>query len=199
MSILDLIIAGIFLISIVIGLMRGFMKEVLSLVYWIAAFFLAITFGADAGQYLSQFVGITTPMFIEWGGRVVVFIGTLFLGAIITYLIVKTLKHKAVKGIDRVLGIFTGTIRAVAVVVAIIIFAGRGFSLEEADWWKESKLVNAFYPISLHVEKLLPEDWQSNKEGEKDEDPSLQDTLINGVIDNVQSQLGADKPSDTDQ
>ena len=192
MSILDLIIVGIFLISIVIGLMRGFMKEVLSLVYWIAAFFLSITFGPAVGEYLAPLVGINTPLFIEWGGRTIVFIGTLFLGAIITYIVIKALKHKAVKGIDRVLGIVTGAIRAVAIIVAIIIFAGRGFSLEEADWRKESKLVNAFYPVSLYIEKLLPEDWQSSKE-EKDEDPSLQDALINGVIDNVQSQLESDK------
>jgi len=184
MSILDLIIIGIFLISIVIGLMRGFMKEVLSLVYWIAAFFLSVTFGPVVGEYLSPIVGINTPLFIEWGGRTIVFIGTLFFGAIITYFIVKTLKHKSVKGIDRMLGIVTGAIRGVAVVVAIIIFAGRGFSLEEADWWKESKLVGAFYPVSLYIEKLLPEDWQSGKE---EKDPSLQDALINGVIDNVRS------------
>jgi len=192
MTILDIIIVGIFVISIVIGIMRGFMKEVLSLVYWIAAFFLSITYGPDVGQYLSQFVGVKPPLFIEWGGRVVVFIGTLFLGAIITYLIVKTLKHKSVKGVDRVLGIFTGALRAIAVVVAIIIFAGRGFSLQETDWWKESKLVGVFNPISLQIEKLLPEDWQSTEE-EKDEDPNLQDTLINSVIDNVQSQLDSEQ------
>ena len=187
MSILDLIIAGIFLISIVIGIMRGFMKEVLSLIYWIAAFFLAITFGAEVGEYLAQFTGLTSPKFIVWSGNTVIFIGTLFLGAIITYLILKMFRHKAVKGVDRMLGIFTGAIRAIAVVVAIIIFAGRGFSLEETDWWKGSKLISHFYPISLHIEKLLPEDWQSNKD--ETQDASLQDKLIDGVIENVQSQL----------
>ena len=197
MSILDLIIAGIFLISIVIGIMRGFMKEVLSLIYWIAAFFLAITFGAEVGEYLTKFTGITAPKFIVWSGNTVVFIGTLFLGAIITYFILKLFRHKAVKGVDRMLGIFTGSIRAIAVVVAIIIFAGRGFSLEETDWWKESKLVSAFYPISLHIEKLLPEDWQSNKD--ETQDANLQDKLINGVIENVQSQLESDERSEAQQ
>ena len=188
MSILDIIIIGIFLISIVVGIMRGFVKEVLSLIYWIAAFYLAITFGADVGQYLSKFVGINTPMFVEWGGRVVVFIGTLFVGAILTFFIVKMLRHKAVKGVDRMLGIATGAIRAIAIIVAIIIFAGRGFSLDETDWWKGSKLIGAFNPISLQIEKLLPEDWQSTKE-QQEEQPSIQDAIIDGAIENFKSKL----------
>ena len=63
MSGFDWIIAAIFLISILVGILRGFVKEILSLTSWILAFWLGNRFCHEAGEFLSGFINIPAEAF----------------------------------------------------------------------------------------------------------------------------------------
>jgi len=63
MSGFDWIIAAIFLVSILVGIMRGFIKESLSIISWIVAIWLAFTFCAHAGDFLNQYINIPNLKF----------------------------------------------------------------------------------------------------------------------------------------
>lgn len=183
----DWIIAAIFLISMLVGVMRGFIKESLSIISWIAAIWLATSFCVEAGDFIAQYIDIPNQKFRTWAGFGAIFISTLFLFAIISYGIVKLFLHGAIKGTDRVLGVGFGALRAAAIVVAIIIVA-RGLGMSNTDWWKDSHHLHRFEPVSNYVEAMLPEEWQSEPVDEAEEaESTIEGKVLEGLIDQFQS------------
>lgn len=150
----DLIIILIFIISIVIGIMRGLIKEALSIIGWIAAIWLAVTFNTAAGDWFSQYISIPNATFRGWIGFTLVFILTMFVFAVINFAITKMLVRGPIKATDRVLGIAFGAARAGLVVVALLIIL-RGVGMAESDFWQESKLSGFFLPAADVIEPLV--------------------------------------------
>jgi len=165
----DLIIAAIFLISIIVGVMRGFIREALSIVSWIMAIWLGITFCDPAGDFIAQYFSIPADQFRTAAGFALVFISTLFAFSLLSYLISKLLVKGAVKGTDRVLGIGFGLARGGAIVVALFLVA-RGMGMENSDWWQNSKYLGYFEPAANYVETMLPDGLQSADSAEGSDD-----------------------------
>jgi len=186
MSGFDWVIAAIFLISIVVGIMRGFIKEVLSLTSWILAFWLGNRYCQEAGEFLSEFINIPAETFRVAAGFTVVFVGTLFLFAIISYVIAKVFVHGAIKGTDRVLGIVSGAVRAGAIVIAIMLVT-RGIGLANSQWWAQSQLLPHFLPIANYIELLLPKKLQSSN----GEEESLETKVIKQALENIPNRADA--------
>ncbi len=151
----DWIIAAIFLVSILVGIFRGFIKESLSLVSWILAIWLAFNFCNQAGEFIHQYIEIPAPKFREWAGFALVFISTLFVFSVITYIVTKVFVRGPIKGIDRVLGLGFGGVRGAAIVVALLVVA-KGFGMESSDWWQNSQHIGKFEPFIETVEELFP-------------------------------------------
>ncbi len=152
----DWIIAAILLVSILVGIFRGFIKESLSLISWILAIWLAFSFCVPAGEFIHQYISIPAPKFREWAGFALVFISTLFAFSVITYVVTKVFVRGPIKGIDRVLGLAFGAVRGAAIVVAILVVA-RGFGMESSDWWQNSQHISKFEPFTKLVEELFPD------------------------------------------
>lgn len=154
MSILDIVIGIIFLISLIIGLLRGFVREVLSIVTWVASIWLGIQFYAIAGQY---FRGILNNEILrDAAGFVVVFFGSLIVLSIISFLINKIVAKSGIKGTDRVLGSVFGLIRGV-LVIALLVVVARSISLQNTDMWQSSQLIGFFEPTADALNAVLPE------------------------------------------
>lgn len=74
MTSLDLLIAGVLGLSILLGLMRGLISEVLNLAGWVVSFVLARAFAETAGQMLPLTADTEA---LRWvGGFVVVLVGS---------------------------------------------------------------------------------------------------------------------------
>jgi len=183
MSGFDWIIAAVFLVSILVGIFRGFIKEFLSIVSWIAAIWLAITFCVEGGEFLAQYIDIPNLKFRTWAGFALIFISTLFLFAIISYIIAKVFVNGAVKGTDRLLGVGFGALRAAAIIVAFVL-VGKGLGMESNGWWTSSNLISHFEPIAAYVDELLPEEWRTESVLDQKEGGSVQGELIKGAINN---------------
>jgi len=148
----DWVIAAILLVSVVVGVMRGFIKEALSLASWVVALWLGITFCHEAGDFIASYINIPADVFRVSAGFALIFIVTLFVFAIITFVITKLFVHGPIKGTDRVLGIAFGAVRAGAIVVAIILVT-RGMGLDNSGWWQNYYKVN---PVSrTHLNNRL--------------------------------------------
>jgi len=177
----DWVIAAIFLVSVLVGVFRGFIKEALSLTSWVVSVWLAFTFCAEAGEFISQTIyHIPTPKFREWAGFALVFIGSLFLFAVASFAITKLFVRGPIKGVDRVLGIGFGAIRAAAIVVALLVVA-RGFGMETSDWWKSSQFLPKFQPFMNYVEGLFPETWQSQTDTQKEINKAILEKAVEGA------------------
>ena len=152
----DWIIAAILVVSILVGIFRGFIKESLSLISWILAIWLAFNYCSEAGEFIHQYINIPAPNFRERAGFALVFITTLFIFSVVSYIITKIFVRGPIKGVDRVLGLGFGALRGAAIVVALLVVA-RGFGLETSDWWQNSQYLAKFEPFMETVETLFPD------------------------------------------
>ena len=179
----DIAILLITLISVVVGIMRGFIRESLSVVSWVVAIWLAITYCKEAGEYLSNYVSISTPALQVALGFASVFVICLLVFALVTFLIHKIIVQDAIKGTDRVLGVFFGVFRAVLIVAGLMVL-GRGIDMPSSEWWQSSTLIAHLEPAADILQSLLPADLQPVTE-----QPSATDVLNSPeIIDAVRNQ-----------
>ncbi len=194
MSGFDIVLVGIFIISIVVGIMRGLIKEALSILSWIAAIWLAITFNTVAGDWFAQFVNIPNATFRGWIGFTLVFVVTLFVFAIINFAITKLLVRGPIKATDRVLGIFFGAARAGLIAVALVIVL-RGVGMAESQWWQESSLIGYFEPAADLIEPLV---FERLPESVSDEE-SLQRQALDKAVENLSDPSEETNSPDSDE
>ena len=150
----DIIIVGVLLISVFIGIYRGFVKETITLVTWILAGILAWKCGMAVGNLFS---GITTQIVRHVIGGIIVFISVLIFGGIINFILSKVVKVTGFGTFDKVLGCGLGTLRGVVIVLLLVpVFAG---SLAEETCWKQSTLIPKCQATNEYIAQHVPEEW----------------------------------------
>jgi membrane protein required for colicin V production len=184
MSGFDLIIAGVFLISVLVGIMRGFIKEALSVTSWIVAIWLGSTFCHEAGDFFAQYVNIPNMTFRVWIGFTLVFVSTLFLFAFISFVVTKLLVRGPIKGTDRVLGIASGAARA-GLIVAAVLMVARGVGMEESEWWKNSQYLQYFLPIADYIEPMIFDQLPESMQDQTPAEQALQKQVLDSALDQL--------------
>ena len=138
---IDYIIIGIIAFSIIVSLLRGFVREVLSLASWVVAFIVASQFYPSLAAYLTQI----DSLYIRNGTAIgILFVLTLIVGAIVNFVIAQLVDKTGLTGTDRVLGAAFGLLRGVLIVAAVLFFLDTFTTFEQTEWWKESKLIPHF-------------------------------------------------------
>ncbi|MDO6683465.1 MULTISPECIES: CvpA family protein [unclassified Oceanobacter] len=150
MAVVDWVILAVLGISSLISLKRGFVREALSLAVWIGAFVVARMFSGNLATLLTDYIETNSLRWIA--AFVVLFLGTLAIGAMVNHLIVEVVRLTGLSGTDRILGMVFGCIRGLVVLVAIVY--GLQLTMVPKDpWWQQSM----FIP---HLEVLA--DWARN-------------------------------------
>ena len=134
---IDTAILIVIAISAAFGLWRGFVKEVLSLLSWIAALLVARV-------YSEPFAGLLVNMIEREAIRYVTAFALLFVlvimtGTLINHFMAKLLTITGLKFLDRLLGAVFGLARG-TVIVMFILFILSVF-VSETEWWQESTLI----------------------------------------------------------
>lgn len=141
MNWVDFTIIGIIVFSAFVSLIRGFIKEALSLISWIVAFFVASRFYSDISGYFTYF----NDEFARNATAVaVLFIVTLLVCAVINFIISQLVQKTGLSGTDRVLGIFFGILRGILLTAAVLFFIDTFTPLAQSIAWKESILIPHF-------------------------------------------------------
>ena len=135
----DWAIIGILVLSSGIGLIRGFVKEALSLAIWVAAVVIAKTFSAQLAVLLAS--AIQTPSLRELAAFAILFVLTLLVGAMANYVMGALVKMTGLSGTDRLLGVLFGVVRGGIIVMLIIVFLPSILPVDKDPWWQESLLV----------------------------------------------------------
>ncbi len=105
-------------LSVLMGLWRGFIGEVIALACWVLAFWVAWTFGA---QLAAQFTSITLPSARLLLGYAICFVGVLIVGALVGFLMRKLVATSGLSGSDRMLGMLFGLLRGLAIVTIAVL------------------------------------------------------------------------------
>lgn len=151
----DYLIIAIILISSGISVVRGFIREVLSLASWALAIWVALVFHPHVATLLSAYIETTTiRLFVAFFS---LFVVTLILGALVNHLISQLADKTGLSGTDRSLGVIFGLLRGVAIVTLLVLIAGVTPAPTD-DWWQNALLIEHFVKLAEWVKAYLPED-----------------------------------------
>lgn len=141
----DYLLLAVAILSGVFGLLRGFVKEALSLAGWVVAAWSAFHFGGPVAERLPDI--IQDPVLKLWSARFVVLIGVLIASGVISGLVSFLFSRTWLTGTDRVIGMVFGLARGVVLIALLV--AGLDMAGFRADpWWNESKLIPYAAPLA---------------------------------------------------
>jgi membrane protein required for colicin V production len=134
----DVFIVFVLLGSTLIGLLRGFVREAASLVFWIVAIWAAWKFGARVVPHLGGL--LADPNVAPWVGRLVILVLVLLLGWIVGMLLGYFTRSLGLGPLDRVIGLLFGIMRGI-VLVGLVVIGAELLHLNHEEWWNRSILI----------------------------------------------------------
>src|SRR3984885_8037902 len=170
MTTADIFIILVLLGSTIIGLLRGYVREAASLVFWIVAIWAAWKLGPSVEPHLGGL--LADPKVAPWVGRLVILVLVLLVGWVIGMLMSYFTRSLGLGVMDRVIGLLFGIVRG-AVLVGLMIIGGELLHLNHEGWWNRSKLV-------LYGETVG--DWLRAMVGEKGEPWATLERLTGGKV-----------------
>jgi membrane protein required for colicin V production len=134
----DYIILAIIIISAVMGLVRGLLREAVAVITWFLAIVLAWSFASSLEPMLGGIL-VGSPLRI-WAARAIIFVGVLLLGGAVSTLLGHYVRVSMFAGMDKFLGFVFGLVRGVVIVGAFTI-AVQALRMDEDVRWKHSRLM----------------------------------------------------------
>lgn len=155
MTYFDQVAIGIMAISLLLGLWRGVVGELIALAAWALAVFAAVEFGAQVAQMLFQ--GIADPAIRTLAGCVTIFVGVLLVMAVVRMVVKSLIKALGLSLSDRLLGSLFGLARGGLICMVLVALGGMTSAPQQA-WWKEAVLSGPLETAVLAAKPWLPED-----------------------------------------
>ena len=138
MNALDWAMLAVVGLSVLLGLLRGFMRETISLAGWIAGIWLAIRYAAAVSASL-PFAG-DWPLARTAGVAVLIVVVCVFVAALVGWLVRELIKAARLSAADRTLGGLFGFARGM-LIVGLAVFLVRDTTLYRDPMWRESLVV----------------------------------------------------------
>lgn len=150
----DYVIIGIIIISILVGVIRGFIKEAFSLAVWAAAFLVAFQYSGALALQLEEHIALpsarTSLAFVG------LFLAVLLVGGLVTFLVGKLVEKTGLSGTDRLLGGVFGGVRGLILVLVLMLVAGLT-PVPQDPWWQQSRTIQSLMPLAKWSAQFLPE------------------------------------------
>jgi membrane protein required for colicin V production len=156
-TLLDMIVLAVMLLSGLLAMIRGFMREILSIAAWgTAAIATLYAFPRLLPQAKAYFNNDAIAMISVIGG---VFIGTLVIATIITSKISDMVLDSRIGALDRTLGFLFGLARGLLiVVVAFVFFDWLVTEKQQPDWVRTAKSLSVLKTTGEWLKGQLPDD-----------------------------------------
>jgi membrane protein required for colicin V production len=153
-AVLDWVVLAVLAASVLLGLWRGLVYEVLSVLNWIAAFLLAQWLALRAAELMPLVHASDSIRYAA--GFVVVFIAALFAGGMLAWLVSKLVAAAGLAPVDRVLGGLFGLVRGTVAVLALAVFV-HPTGLKNSGWWAESMTAGVATAALRGLKPVVPE------------------------------------------
>lgn len=156
MSSIDVLLLVVLLASLLLGVWRGLVFEVLSVAGWVAAFFAAQWYAEPVAARLP--LGETADPLRYAVGFVLVFIAVAFVSGFLAWLIKKGIEKVGLRPVDRTLGGAFGILRGLVLLLALALVVNMTPFKDEIVWkqsqgvqWLNAGLhaIKGMVPVSL--------------------------------------------------
>ncbi|MBS0365273.1 MAG: CvpA family protein [Proteobacteria bacterium] len=155
MTTVDYIIIGAVVLSAIIGMARGFLREAMSVLTWIVALIVAWHFSSWLEPHLGG--SLSEPHVRTWAARVLMVVGVLVIGAAVSAVLTHFVRLSIFSGTDRLLGFLFGALRA-AVVLGVFVMLGETLKLTGEPWWRQSQLIPYGASVANALRTLVGEE-----------------------------------------
>ena len=155
MTVVDIVVIFVIVLSALFSLMRGFVKEAISLATWVVAIWVAATFAPKLSSMLSG--SIDSEAVRQAVGFGVLFVLTLMAGALVNFMISQVVKKTGLSGADRIFGVLFGVVRGGLIIVVFVVIGGMT-PLPDYQWWQDSQLLPWFEDTAIVMQEYIPDD-----------------------------------------
>ena len=152
---IDFVIILIVVLSAVISSVRGFAREALSLLGWVLAFWVSMTFSGGLSLMLGK--TIQDPILRLIVAFLILFIASLIVSTVVNYFIIQFVQRTGMMGADRAIGIVFGVLRGILIVTALVMFAGLT-PFPQTPSWEHSFFLYYFEGVAVWLRDLMPRD-----------------------------------------
>jgi len=154
MSSLDILLSIVLLASLLLGWWRGLVHEVLSVLGWIAAFFLAQWYAATAASWLP--LADTAEPLRYAAGFALVFVGVMFASGLLVWIVKKGIESVGLRPVDRALGALFGVLRGVVILLALALLVHMT-PLKDEPVWQQSRGAPWLHAGLQSLKGMVPE------------------------------------------
>ena len=154
-TLFDYAVVSIVFLSIVLGVFRGMVQEVLSLANWMIAFWVANRYGSQLAVHMDWAESLTPPM-KALIGCAVVFFAAMILGSILIGLLARIVAAAGLGFADRTMGAVFGFARGVLIVLVLVTAAGFT-SIPSNPVWRNAVLSPLAERAMRELKPHLPE------------------------------------------
>lgn len=151
----DTVVLFILFLFSLLGIIRGFVKELLSVFSWILCIVVAYMYYGSLAIYVQAYLpGDFLPFIVAF---VIIFATGLLIMSIISKWLSKIVKESPLDGLDRLLGCLFGLTKGIIMIVFVtFIFDFTGF---QGDWWIKSKTKTGYHLLESYkniiIEQLI--------------------------------------------
>ncbi len=156
LSAVDWILLAVLGLSLLLGMWRGIVQEVLSLAGWVAAFYVSQMYAPAAAAWLPM--EGSSQMLRYAAGFVVVFVAVLVGTVLVSALIKKLISAVGLGPLDRLLGSLFGLMRGVVILLAVTVFVGMT-PMRDTEAWKQAQGTQWLQQFLHMLKPVLPADF----------------------------------------
>jgi len=153
MTLFDYFALAVIALSLLIGVARGMVSEILALLAWVAAFLAARQWAQLVGEWL--LAELSDPLWRPLAGFVIVFVAVLVGFALLRWLTSLLLKAVGLRPLDRLLGAVFGLLRGMALLLVLVMLAGLT-PLPQQTWWRQALFAPPLETAVVAAKPWLP-------------------------------------------
>lgn len=155
MTLFDYLVLGIIGISLVIGVWRGVVSELLALAAWVVAFIAAREYATSLAPRLVKWIADQNlGLVVAYAG---IFIAVLLVFALLRFCISLMMSAVGLGLLDRLLGACFGALRGALIVLVAVMLAGLT-SLPKQPYWRDAVLAPPLETVVIAAKRWLPAD-----------------------------------------
>ncbi len=150
MTVFDYLVLVIVVASLLLGMWRGVVGEIIALVAWVLAFFAAKWWGTQVSGWFGAIADPTLRLVAGW---LSVFVGVLIAMALLRLAVRGLIRALGMSLSDRLLGIVFGLARGLLIVLILVAMGGMT-ALPKEKWWSE-----AYFAAPLETAVVAGKPW----------------------------------------